>query len=267
MAARRDLAPGRFHNTWGEFLRSYAIGDIHGHLVHLREVHGWIERDRATTGDTEAPVVHIGDYCDRGPDVAGVLDFLIAGRTAGKPWVFLKGNHDRMMSLFLRDPEERDPARPDLHWLEDRIGGRPTLASYGIDVDATRPLPDIHAEAIDKVPQAHRDFLEALLPSYRRAGAFFCHAGIRPGRALDQQVEDDLVWIRAQFHDDPRNHGALIVHGHTPVRAVTHYGNRLNIDTGAAYGGPLSVVVIEGDEVFQLTEAGRRSLTPVRKMR
>jgi len=38
---------------------------------------------------------------------------------------------------------------------------------------------------------------------------------------------------------------------------VTHFGNRLAIDTGAAYGGPLSVVVFDGGEPQLLTEEGR----------
>jgi serine/threonine protein phosphatase 1 len=245
-------------------MRSYAIGDSHGHLDHLRAVHGWIAADRARLGDETAPVVHLGDYVDRGPDSRGVLEFLLNGRAEGRNWVLLKGNHDRMMSLFLRAPAERDPRRPDLNWLEDRIGGRTTLASYGVDVSLARPAEEIHEEARRKVPAEHAHLLEGLLPSYCRGGVFFCHAGVRPGLPLDEQVEDDLIWIRGEFHDDRRDHGALIVHGHTPVEHVTHYGNRLNLDTGAAYGGPVSAVVIEGQDVFQLTEEGRLPVRPAR---
>lgn len=244
-------------------MRSYAIGDSHGQLDYLRAVHRWIADDRARVGDDSAPVIHLGDYVDRGPDSRGVLDHLLGGLAEGQPWILLKGNHDRMMSLFLRAPEERDPRRPDLHWLEDRIGGRATLASYGVDVSPARPVEEIHTEARGMVPPEHLALLEGLRLSYCRGGVFFCHAGIRPGLALDQQVEDDLVWIRGEFHDDMRDHGALIVHGHTPVEHVTHYGNRLNLDTGAAYGGPLSAVVIEGAEVFQLTARGRRPIRPM----
>jgi serine/threonine protein phosphatase 1 len=74
---------------------------------------------------------------------------------------------------------------------------------------------------------------------------------------LDLQVEDDLIWIRGEFLDSTADHGALVVHGHTPVEAVEHHANRLNIDTGAGYGHPISAVVIEGHDVWQLTETGR----------
>ncbi len=241
-------------------MRTYAIGDIHGQIDLLTEVHGWIEEDRAGTGDAAAPVVHVGDFVDRGADVRSTLDYLIAGQSRAEPWVFLKGNHDRMMWHFLQPEELPDPLRHDLHWLIDVVGGRPSLQSYGVDVSKDRAIADIHAEAREKVPQAHLDFLGALPATYRRGGAFFCHAGIRPGVALEDQAEDDLVWIRKEFHDDTRDHGALIVHGHTPIDEVTLYANRLNLDTGAAYGKPLSAVVIEGDDVFQITTKGRVAL-------
>ena len=90
----------------------------------------------------------------------------------------------------------------------------------------------------------------------------FVHAGIRPGVALQDQTEDDLIWIRQEFHNDTRSHPWLVVHGHTPVTQATHYGNRVNLDAGAAYGKPLAVAVFEGTSCWQLTEDGRHPLTP-----
>ena len=238
-------------------MRSYAIGDIHGHRDKLVHAHALIAADRVRCGDRDAPVVHLGDYADRGPDVRGTLDLLIRGVEAGEPWICLKGNHDRMMAHFLRAPEEPDPLRGDLHWLRDIVGGRETLGSYGVDSSPDRPDTDIHHDAHATVPKTHRDFLETLPAFWTHGAVFFCHAGIRPGIALDAQVEDDLVWIRREFHESPADHGALIVHGHTPIGQATHYGNRLNLDTGAGYGKPLSTAVIEGRAAFLLTESGR----------
>ena len=79
---------------------------------------------------------------------------------------------------------------------------------------------------------------------------------------MEDQQETDLVWIRAGWLDDPRDHGFLVVHGHTALDEATHYGNRVNIDSSAAYGGPLTAVVIEGRDVFHLTGAGRVPLQP-----
>lgn len=242
-------------------LRSYAIGDVHGHLQKLRAAHALIAADRALTGDTEAPVVHLGDLVDRGPNCRGVLDFLIDGIDASAPWILLKGNHDRFMQYFLRPGGQPEPARPDLDWLSPAVGGRETLVSYGVETGMHPDRAALHAAAVAAVPERHKALLEGLLPCHRRGEVFFCHAGVRPGVALEDQVEDDLIWIRREFLDDLRDHGALIVHGHTPVEVVTHYGNRVNLDTGAGYGGPVSAVAIEGREVFLLTETGRVPLT------
>lgn len=239
-------------------LRSYAIGDIHGQLDMLHAAHARIAADRAAVGDAEAPVVHIGDLVDRGPDSAGVIDLLLRGQAAGEKWVVVKGNHDRMFAGFLASPRHHDNMlRAEYDYLHPRIGGIETMASYGILGAGRRPPVEVHAAAMEAIPQAHRDFLSALPVSYRRGEVFFVHAGIRPGVPLDEQEEDDLTWIRGLFLDDPRDHGPLIVHGHTPVDVATHYGNRVNLDTGAAYGGPLTAVVIEGRDAWELTDEGR----------
>lgn len=244
-------------------MRSYAIGDIHGHLSLLLVAHDLIRADRAACGDTEAPVVHVGDLVDRGPDSAGVIAHLMAGQARGEPWQVLKGNHDRMFLGFLADPWARDPGlRSEFTWLHPRLGGPQTLASYGVREPGNRPVDKVHAEALEAIPQAQRDWLAGLATSFVHGQALFVHAGVRPGIDLHAQSEDDLLWIRAAFLDDPRDHGALVVHGHTAIDRVTHYGNRLNLDSSAAYGGPVSAVVIEGREAWLLTPAGRVPLAP-----
>ncbi|WP_116085492.1 metallophosphoesterase [Tropicimonas sp. IMCC34011] len=243
-------------------MQTYAIGDIHGQRELLEAAHDRIAADRAAHGDEDAPVIHLGDLTDRGPDSRGVIERLIAA-DADPRWHVIMGNHDRMMAHFLRPRSARDPLRDDLNWLAPPLGGRATLASYGVDVDERRSAAEIHADAIEAVPEAHRTFLDGLPTRIVRGEAFYCHAGVRPGIPLADQVEDDLVWIREPFLSDPMEHGALIVHGHTPVKAATHYGNRLDLDTGAAYGGPLSVAVIEGRRAWLVTERGREELRPV----
>ena len=244
-------------------MRNYAIGDIHGHLALLEEAHALIAADRALTNDQVAPIVHVGDLVDRGPNAKGVIAYLAQGMAQGAPWVVLKGNHDRMFSLFLDDFKARDPRlRAELSYLHPRIGGGTTLASYGILNGADRPIAPVHAEAIAAVPQAHRTFLAACPCFFQRGEVIFVHAGLLPGTALAAQSEDDLIWIREPFLSDPRDHGHLVVHGHTALEAAFHHGNRVNIDSSAAYGGPLTAVVIEGRAVFHLTPKGRRRLLP-----
>ena len=242
-------------------MHSYAIGDIHGHLDLLRQAHDRIARDQASHG--AAPVVHIGDLVDRGPDSRGVIEYLRQGTIRGEDWLVLKGNHDQMFAGFLTNANWHDPGlRADMAWLHPKIGGAATLASYGVKNAADRPMAAIHRDATAAIPPAHLDFLRNLPTSLTRAKAHFAHAGIRPGVALDAQSETDLLWIRKEFLEDRRDHGALIVHGHTAIAWPTHYGNRLNLDSGAAYGGPLSAVVVEGRDAFLLTDTGRVPLPP-----
>ena len=237
---------------------TYAIGDIHGHLDLLAAEHRKIAADRAAHGANDAPIVHVGDLVDRGPDSQGVIEYLRAGIAAGENWVVLKGNHDRMFAGFLADVKYHDDGlRTDLSYLHYKIGGGATLASYGVKNAADRRMAPVHAEAVAAVPQAHRDFLESRPGWFNRGEAMFVHAGVRAGIALDQQSDTDLMWIRGTFLTDPRDYGPLIVHGHTAIDRPRHYGNRVNVDSGAAYGGPLSTVVIAGRDVFHLTNTGR----------
>lgn len=244
-------------------MRSYAIGDIHGHLDLLLAAQALVEADRAMVGDAQAPLIHVGDLVDRGPQCPAVIDHLMRGQCAERQWVVLKGNHDRMFVQFLDDPARQDPGlRPEYSWLHPRIGGAETLKGYGVHAPADRPVEAVHAEALAVVPAAHRDYLNALPAYFTHGEALFVHAGIRPGVPLYAQSETDLIWIRHAFLDHHAPHPWLVVHGHTAIKAPRHYGNRLNIDSSAAYGGPVSAVVIEGRAAWLLTPEGRKPLPP-----
>jgi serine/threonine protein phosphatase 1 len=241
-------------------MRYYAIGDIHGQYEMLLGAHLRIMEDRAHTGDDDAPVVHLGDLCDRGPDTRSVLDHLISGIDRDEPWIVLKGNHDAIFHDVVQ--RAREPHTPVRHWASDNMGGRATMASYGVEPAFLSSDARLRAALQSAVPEAHVAFLEAL-PLYHEAGPLlFVHAGIRPGLPLSDQIEEDLTWIRRGFLEDTRDHGWLVVHGHTPVDAPMHCGNRVNLDTGAGFGNPLTVAVFEGKDCWILTETGREPLNP-----
>lgn len=235
----------------------YAIGDIHGQLDWLEIA---IEKIIAD-GGAEARVVFLGDYIDRGPDSRGVIDYLIQQKKAHPNWVFLKGNHDRFLDWYVEMPQRNDPhLMVGLSWLHPRLGGNETLRSYGLDVHDERRQGVVHAEALEAVPQAHIDFLKSLTLSYHTGDLFFAHAGIRPEIPLADQTEEDLLWIRQEFHKYTDPHPALIVHGHTPIKQATHYGNRVNLDTGAGYGHALTTAVFENGKSWTLEDSGRQEL-------
>lgn len=239
----------------------YAIGDIHGQLDALRRAHDLIARDAAKRPGSPR-IVHVGDYVDRGPDSRGVVEYLRVGAQANPDWVVLRGNHDRMFTRFMRQGVIHD-ARilSGRSWLTQPLGGLHTLASYG--VIASEAMVEVaRAEALDAVPDEHVAFLESRPLWFETADLLFVHAGIRPGLPIQDQDEDDLVWIREGFLDDDRDHRQLIVHGHTALDAPVHFGNRVDLDGGAGYGRPLVPAVFEDGLVFTLTDAGRVPLTP-----
>lgn len=227
----------------------YVIPDIHGQKVMLDLALARIEAEAGRNART----VFLGDLVDRGPDSRGVIQTLIDGLESGRDWIVLCGNHDRLFHQVLSDG-----AGPLRHWIGDNMGGRETLTSYGIETASSGGLPEISGA----VPKSHRAFLAQLPFSYETEELFFCHAGIRPGIPLADQATEDLVWIREPFLSDGRDHGKLVVHGHTPVNRPRHYGNRVNLDGGAGWGRPLYTALFEGRDAWLLTDEGRQALLP-----
>lgn len=240
----------------------YAIGDIHGHLDKLQSAHALIAEDMATYDGTNATTIHVGDLCDRGPDTKKVIDYLIDGIAKGRDWLVLKGNHDQMLLDFLAGGDGTNPKlKSGTTWLHTVMGGKATLASYGLKKSMLEGGEAFARRVRAGVPQSHIDFLNGLPVWLRAEDMIFVHAGIRPGFPIEAQDEDDLLWIRDAFLWHLDDHEALIVHGHTPVDEPTHYGNRVNIDTGAGWGNPLVPVVFDKAVCYALTPKGRSKLS------
>jgi serine/threonine protein phosphatase 1 len=207
--------------------RTYALSDIHGCLNQLE---GLLARCRADAKDDAAKFVFLGDYIDRGPDSCGVLE-LVMGLQARQPnqVVCLCGNHEDLALAAIDDPFQLG------QWVIHN-GGDKALRSYGV----TRPseLPANHVAWLRGLPTHHDD-----------GRRFFVHAGINPSRPLDRQDRHDLLWMREPFLSDPRDHGRFIVHGHTPLRGGQPdlRSNRVNIDTAAVLGGPLTAAIFDHD--------------------
>ncbi|MEM8729169.1 MAG: metallophosphoesterase [Pseudomonadota bacterium] len=237
----------------------YAIGDIHGQIHGLEVV---LERI-AADGGSEAEIVFLGDYTDRGPDSRAVVQRLIDGVDAGRPWHVLRGNHDRMFCRFVAEGVLHDDRiLSGRGWLDPALGGATTLASYGVEADQAGDIMEILEATRSAVPDRHIAFLADRDLTLERDGKLFVHAGVRPGVTLQDQHEDDLVWIREPFLSHTDAHPWLIVHGHTALDHPSHFGNRIDLDGGAGYGRPLHAAVFEGTEAWVLTEAGRAPLRP-----
>lgn len=222
----------------------YAIGDIHGCLRELIDAERRIAQDIETIGRAGL-VVLLGDYVDRGPSSFQVIDHLRKPSELGLRRLALCGNHDDVFSRFI--------SQPDLYpeWLG--LGGEQTLLSYGIDIQhiaRTRKnraveLKDLLAEA---VPASHREFIANLPVSLKIGNLVFVHAGIRPRIALNEQDDEDLMWIREPFLSQGPGQPLIVIHGHTPKNTPDLGPGRIGIDTGAYYTGRLTVLKIHGDE-------------------
>lgn len=241
---------GRLHlQEWPAAV--YAVGDIHGCLEQAQALEQMIAADAAdTTGDVL--IVYLGDYVDRGPDSAGVVDFLMSRPPAGIRRECLAGNHEVMMSAFVRTP------RSDTDWLG--FGGMETLYSYGISGMALLGKSQRERRAIldSHIPSDHIAWLDGLPLMLTLPGTVFVHAGLRPGIALDQQSEDDLLWIRDDFFSAPPQEGMLVVHGHTPGATPIVLPHRICVDTGACATGILSAVRVKPQEPPKILSTSKK---------
>jgi serine/threonine protein phosphatase 1 len=229
----------------------YAIGDIHGRYDLLVELLAAIAQDGEPALREKPPVlVFLGDYIDRGPDSAKVVEALTwLERRRDYSLRFLKGNHEKTLLDFLEDPAVA------VDWL--RFGGIETLQSYGVEAPTPEgPLPAF-VEARDallrNMPAAHLRFYERLETFLEIGDYVFVHAGIRAGRTIMEQSEEDMLWIRDEFIGSPGPFERVVVHGHTwfdeRPRLLQH---RIGVDTGAYRTGVLTAVRIEDDDLTVL---------------
>jgi serine/threonine protein phosphatase 1 len=223
--------------------RIYAIGDVHGRVDLLERLFSRIDRHRAANPVPRAIEVMLGDYIDRGPQAREVIDLLIA-RQRQQGTICLLGNHETYLLEFLGDPASLEA------W--QRYGGLETLLSYGL-TPSLKPNPgeqvELAAALNQGLPQNHYAFLTTLPLHFTCGDYFFVHAGVRPGIALSDQREDDLLLIRDEFLFYKGMFEKVIVHGHTPVSKPEIHSNRINIDTGAFASSKLTCIVLENDDI------------------
>lgn len=225
--------------------RVLVIGDIHGGLIALQQA---FERAAVTTNDR---LIFLGDYVDGWSQSPQVLDFLIALRQT-HDCIFMRGNHDELLWQWLGG------ATNNVLW--SKHGGEATILAY-------KTVSDAHKKK-------HMDFLVSLenyhLDSQNR---LFVHAGFtslhgvtsehfprllfwertlwETALALDPMMttDDDSYPKRFQLYDE-------IYIGHTPVTRIgkttpVQRANVWNIDTGAAFNGPLTILDADTKQFWQ----------------
>lgn len=216
----------------------YAIGDIHGELDKLRSLHNHIsDFHNAIYPNRPHLVIHLGDYVDRGPNSCGVINYIQSlNDDESFNVINLKGNHEVLMLSAHQSPKETALR----HWLVN--GGEQTLASYPNGVQ--KKSLKAHLNWIESLPILYKDETRNLI---------FVHAGINP-ETYPENDNNVHLWTRnTTFFEsenwiNPKLSGVTVIHGHTPTLTdypdISKDGRRINVDTGACYGGPLTAVVL-----------------------
>ncbi len=198
------------------------IGDIHGCHASLVALLAKVTF-RADT------IVFLGDYVDRGPEAKAVVETVLALRKAHDRVITLMGNHDYLFLRYLIGHDE-----PLFH----EVGGRETLASYGLSPASSRE------EVARLIPAAHLSFFSSLPLYWEDQHAIYVHAGLEPGRHLSQQTPQWCLWAREQFLCAALDFGKPVVFGHTALAEPLVTVDKIGIDTGAVYGGQLTALLL-----------------------
>ena len=247
----------------------YAVGDVHG----CSDLYDRLETEIRADAHNRAPnrpilVVLLGDFIDRGPDSAGMVERLLEDMSAQSGTAPLKrisllGNHERMFQKFLDAPST------NAAWLN--YGGVETLASYGLYPSETGQfeMSDRRfAQAVYSViPDSHRKYLNKLPTSLRVPGYLLCHAALDPTRPLRDQDEEPMLWGKPEALDNASpdsplltemaDLGLQLVHGHVPQLEPQQTGSRINLDTGAYTTGNLSAACLGPGELVAFLQVCR----------
>lgn len=209
------------------------IGDVHGCLDLLQTLLQKLP--------SEAQVILVGDYIDRGEDSAGVLRYMMER----KELIYLRGNHEDMLLSFLNDP-----ARHGGRWLQ--YGGLQTLASFqvaGVHLNAKpEALVECRDKLLDKMGPDLLDLLNALLPSYQSGNVLVTHAGANPAKPPEYQINEELIWGHPDFEKTPRVDGIWVAYGHVIQEQPSASQGRIAVDTGAYATGKLTAAVLRPGE-------------------
>ncbi|MFC7290820.1 metallophosphoesterase family protein [Hirschia litorea] len=229
----------------------YAIGDIHGRADLLKKLMEKIREDVAQSDvpDVRNAIVFLGDYVDRGFQSRQVIDLLVSDEYAEFDLKFLRGNHEETFQDFLMN------SGIGPRWSQ--YGGIETLVSYNVQpprgADNFDGWEQARRDLVEKIPASHRHFLENLELCLVLGDYVFVHAGLRPGKTIEEQKESDLMWIRDDFLYHKDAFEKVVVHGHTPINAPHRDFRRISLDTGAYMTGKLSAVRLFEDQVDFIT--------------
>ena len=219
----------------------YVVGDIHGCLAELTRLLD------ALPLKPEDKLIFQGDYVDRGPDSKEVVSYLLELQDrANQEMIFLKGNHEDMLMAYLGLQGKHG----DMFLVN---GGWATLVSYGITERNSDPKA-----LLSRIPDSHLEFFKRL-KIYHIIEPFLCvHGGIHPSKPLNEQIEEEMLWIRDEFIWNSHRLPYTVLFGHTPLQEVLfQLPYKIGLDTGLVYGNTLSCLETTEKVLYQITRGAK----------
>ena len=225
--------------------RTLVIGDIHGAFKALKQA---MERARVTKNDR---LIFLGDYVDGWSQTPELLSYLIQLKEE-QNCIFIRGNHDDLVLGWFRTAESNPK------WLQH--GGDSTLKAYQ-NVDVT--LKDLHQLFLENLTNYHIDdhnrlFLHAGFANMHGPDSEFYSNTVYWDRTLWEMVlaMDKSLSPQDKLYPDRLQLFKEIYIGHTPTTRIgetepVNLANVWNIDTGAAFKGPISILDIDSKEFWQ----------------
>lgn len=210
----------------------FAIGDIHGCLVKLRNL-----LDRLPYEPGRDRLVFLGDYINRGADTAKVLDLLCALRERDPGTITLLGNHEYLLLEYHRTGDQAL-----LPYLR-KMGIDTTLKSYGVHTG-------FGLQPLDFMPAAHLAFIKGLKLYWETADYIFVHAGLEAGLPLAAQDASSCCESRDSFITSNHDFGKKVIFGHTEFELPLVTARKIGIDTGAGHGNLLTAVELPGENFY-----------------
>lgn len=244
--------------------RTFAIGDIHGETAHLFKLLSCFPA--LDSGDT---IVFLGDYLDRGPGSAQVIDYLrkLPTSTPAKV-VALRGNHeDAWLRVIERGWNEfvGPPGNGCLAAMRSFTGD-----PYPREGELPRKDEELLLQTGGFFPTEVVDWLQSLPYWYEDDHAIYVHAGLPKGpkgfiHPGEVKAPVALLWCRDE--DFFRNYrGKRVIFGHTRTEylppELSGYTPEdpsdlwageccVGIDTGCGNGGFLTALELPGLNVYE----------------
>jgi len=213
--------------------RVIAVGDVHGCLAAFDAVLAAMDLEPSDS------LILLGDFVDRGPDSAGVIDRLIELRE--RCFLFaIQGNHDELMLEVVEESTWKLG-----HWF--MYGGEQTMRSYGTD-------------KVSDIPKEHVEFLRSCVPFCETEHHFFTHANYLEDKPLAKTPGMILRWESLQARMPGRHQsGKMAVLGHTAQKdgQILYSGYLLCLDTYCYGTGHLTAFEVNTGEYWQADRKGR----------